>query len=170
MHRSNRYLAIVASLVAMTCGTGLALRSWDLAITDGASRFSLVLNSQAVRDTETRLVWERQPDNDPSNLSSAAQACADKTTGDRGGWRLPTVSELQSLLDATQTSPALSPNHPFINVNLDTTYWALTPDVGLTNNPERYWAQVSIENGSTDSSVDPTTDLLRSWCVRSFGR
>ena len=37
-----------------------------------------------------------------------------KNVGGRGGWRLPTVEELRSLIDLRRAIPALPSGHPFI--------------------------------------------------------
>ncbi|HMM39300.1 MAG TPA: DUF1566 domain-containing protein, partial [Desulfovibrio sp.] len=39
-------------------------------------------------------------------------------------WRLPTILELESLVDATRHTPALPAAHPFVNVR--DTYWSAT--------------------------------------------
>ena len=44
---------------------------------------------------------------------------------DRKGWRLPTVEELASLVDPTQSEPALPSGHPFDNVQSGY-YWSST--------------------------------------------
>lgn len=45
----------------------------------------------------------------------------------RRGWRLPTVEELSSLIDPSQSDPALPSGHPFINVQYpENAYWSST--------------------------------------------
>ena len=75
------------------------------------------------------------------------------------GWRLPTIQELASLVDLTQSNPALPLGNPFSNVQ--TNYWSATtgaPDTGRT------WV-VDFENGFPRD----TSKTLRArfvWCVR----
>ncbi|MBI4738702.1 DUF1566 domain-containing protein [Candidatus Woesearchaeota archaeon] len=51
-----------------------------------------------------------------------------KTVGGRKGWRLPTVEELASLVDPTQSNPSLPSGHPFTNVQSGD-YWSSTTSV-----------------------------------------
>lgn len=83
-----------------------------------------MLDSDAVMDNETSLIWERSPDHSQTrNWQDAIQYCYSKTIGDRNGWRLPTVEELLSLIDACQSKPALPLNNALINI---TTYYCIT--------------------------------------------
>ena len=85
-------------------------------------------NSEAVLDRETGLVWEKVPSSEFREWGAASLKCAKLNLGGRGGWRLPTIQELTSLVDETQ-NPKLPPGHPFtvqfahpVNV-----YWSATP-------------------------------------------
>ena len=79
-------------------------------------RFVLVMGGGAVLDRETGLVWEQSPSSDKWVWSSASYVCHISTTGGRRGWRLPTLQELQSLLDPNKTDLSLPSGHPFSNV------------------------------------------------------
>ena len=71
----------------------------------------------AVRDNETGLVWERTPDTTLfPNWASAFGHCYKREVGGRKGWSLPTVEQLASLVDTSNSSPALPTGHPFQNV------------------------------------------------------
>lgn len=48
--------------------------------------------------------------------SQAISYCRSCTLGNRKGWRLPPVEELSSLVDPSQSDPALSSGHLLINV------------------------------------------------------
>lgn len=124
-----------------------------------STRFQCVLNNEAVLDKETGLVWERQPNFTASSWQDAVNGCrVAKEVGGRLGWRLPTIEELASLLDLTQTWPALPNGHPFVLTSWE--YWSNTTDfISL-----QFWA-VGFELG-TISGVDPTTETLEAWCVR----
>ena len=50
-------------------------------------------------------------------------------------WRMPTINELESLVDASAHSPALSPGHPF--TDLQQAYWSSTTSAFETD-----WAYV----------------------------
>src|SRR5215471_1494141 len=84
-------------------GPYYAVPSWDqtIACTAAANcpRFVVLsnMNNDAVLDRETGLVWERAPFTGRTNFASASLTCGARITGDRFGWRLPTLPELQSL-------------------------------------------------------------------------
>src|SRR5262249_14464349 len=99
-------------------------QNWDKALPandpggpcpNSSSRFTCVLGGAAVRDNQTGLVWEQTPA--PSYHTwiqlgsgygpSARQECTLRKTGGQRGWRLPSVHELNSLVDPTQQTPAL---------------------------------------------------------------
>jgi hypothetical protein len=103
-----------------------------------ARRF--VLEGEGVLDTATQLVWRRDADPARRRLSwpealaqAAALARADPQDG--GGWRLPNIRELESLVDLAADSPALPPGHPF--VNLPDVCWSSTTSV---YEPRYAWA------------------------------
>ena len=89
----------------------------------GEKRFVLVMDDQAVLDRETGLVWERNTiEGDTYTWYAALEHCYQAYIGGRGGWRLPTMAELTTLIDKTQI-PVLG--EPFTNVNLSL-YWSST--------------------------------------------
>ncbi len=71
-------------------------------------RFSLVLSGAAVKDNQTGLIWEQEPDRDHDVWSRSNQRCAAKEVGGQKGWRGPSVEELKTLIDPTQRDPALA--------------------------------------------------------------
>jgi len=76
-------------------------------------------SDQAVRDSETSLVWEKVPETGGQDWATAQSQCNTKTVGNRKGWRLPTIQELASLVDPGATDPSLPSGHPFV---LDTSF------------------------------------------------
>jgi hypothetical protein len=99
-------------------------------------RFVLVLDGEAVLDRETGLVWERSPNTTTSNLFAAVELCYRKEVGGRKGWRIPTIDELSSLVETTQSNPALPSGHPFLNVQ-SSNYWSSTESL---YNPDKAWS------------------------------
>lgn len=104
-------------------GPLLPIPSRDQALST-SQRFIILTNfhSDAVLDRETGLVWTRQNARlqGEANLSwtNADRACHNLKVGSRGGWRLPTRSELGTLvdpsrIDSTLSYPALPDGHPF---------------------------------------------------------
>ena len=92
-------------------------------ILPSAERFELVMGYNAggvmlypaVLDKETGLVWQRDTDNTPKTWFEAWVYCYQLTLGARKGWRLPTIEELSTLVDPSQSNPALPLGHPFTN-------------------------------------------------------
>src|SRR4051812_39862727 len=97
--------ANAAAHAASAVGPYYPYPAWDETL-PASTRFIVLtnMNSQAVLDRETGLVWERTPDLTlPTGLTrkwvDAHVICNIKTVGNRQGWRLPTVHELASLID-----------------------------------------------------------------------
>ena len=179
---------VTSSIDAQTVGPGpyYANPSWDQKLDcttpSNCPRFVVLSNwaNAAVLDRETGLVWERSPlapcENvilcspavDPGTRTwNAAQARCNigLTVGNRGGWRLPTLQELRSLVDydpGDSNHPRLPPGHPFLNVqsSAGSSYWSVTTDTScgicLFN--------VSFFDGSVASVSEFFVGFV--WCVR----
>ena len=99
-------------------GPYFATPAWDQTLT-ASVRFMVLtnFNSDAVLDRETGLVWARRALHPTSHIVNAELGCFNLTVDRRGGWRLPTVAELKSLLDfsipAPPSGPRLAAGHPF---------------------------------------------------------
>ena len=124
-----------------------------------SSRFTCVMGGAAVRDNETGLVWEQSPSTAAFNWASAQIHCNALTVSNRIGWRLPTLQELASLVDRSQSFPALPAGHPFSNVQ-PTFYWSATT---LATNSSEAW-DVTFDRGGV-SDGDKGNGVFF-WCVR----
>ena len=138
--------------------------SWDQKL-DAATRFVVLLNwnSEAVLDRETGLVWEQSPITTPVNWSLARSICNVKILGHRQGWRLPTLQELASLIDADPANtgnPKLPPGHPFTSVPPNFSYWSST---GSIDNAIGAWV---VDLSNTFIGVRDKVSLRGVWCVR----
>ncbi len=100
-----------------------ATPSWHQ-ILPANERFELVMGDEAVLDRETGLVWQRNTDDNPYDWYNAQIICYYIDIGGRGGWRLPSIEELRTLVDRTQSS-RLPDGHPFLNAKSDK-YWSST--------------------------------------------
>ena len=131
-------------------------------ILPAAERFELVMGGAAVLDKETGLVWARD-----ANIAAASKTwldamiyCRNLSIADRKGWRLPTVEELASLLDMSQSvAPYLPTGHPFINVQ-SSTYWSSTAYEGGSANA---W---TVRMGSASVNVGSKLVNYHVWPVR----
>ncbi len=115
--------------------------------------------SAAVLDKETGLVWEQSPGTGAIAWVFAKSQCYFRTVGNRWGWRLPTIEELASLVEPTQTSPALPMGHPFANVQLDI-YWSATTNDNTTTSA---WVMGMAGGGM---GVQDKGIQYHAWCVR----
>jgi Protein of unknown function (DUF1566) len=136
--------------------------AWDQKIA-AAGRFVVLTNwtSQAVLDKETGLVWERSPAATIHTWFLARYECANRTTGNRKGWRLPSLHELASLVlpSVPPPGPTLPPGHPFLTVQ-SATYWSAT---STAVNSANAWF-VPFDSG--DVSNDDKANGFHAWCVR----
>ncbi len=170
MRKTKLIVLTMILAIALSVSMGLqaeaaetTLHSWDTKIDDAGKRFEVLadFNNEAVLDKETGLVWERSPDTELSTWFGAFLHCYDREVGGRKGWRLPTVEELTSLVDTTESFPALPSGHPFSNIIHDgqAYYWTATSDATGANDA---W-DVNL-NGGAVSGVSNGAD--HAWCVR----
>jgi hypothetical protein len=163
---SASVMAAVALVVCAFPAVAEPLATWDTVI-NGPTRFKVLpgFNHAAVLDRETGLVWEQSPDTNTRTWVSAHIFCNDRAVGNRTrkGWRLPTVQEIASLVDATRFFPALPSNHPFGNVQSDF-YWSATT---LGADPGMAWGADfgGIVEGGARYTTKTSARLV--WCVRS---
>ena len=161
-------LALVARpAAAQTVANGpyYANPSWDQQL-PVAQRFIVLSNwnNEAVLDRETGLVWQRTPQapTKTQTLFGAIDLCWEgATTGGRKGWRLPAPEELMSLVDPTQSNPALPAGHPFLQVFPPGEYW-----VAGTISPTNGGGFVFNLSTAFIGFADQDTFLAGAWCVR----
>ncbi len=140
---------------------GLLLQNWSKKL-PSATRFTLLseFGNAAVRDDETGLVWEKTLETSEASWADARAACADRDVGGRKGWRLPSISELASLVDPSmKTGSTLPLNHPFTNAQADV-YWSATTMAG---SPNSAWL-VFFDTGKVTHAFKTIT--FHVWCVR----
>jgi len=79
----------------------------------------------------------------------------------QAGWRLPTLQELESLVDPTQSDPSLPSGNPFAQFVQWSYYWSATTYASSTSNA---W-DVAFGNGGV--GFDDKGGVFRFvWCVR----
>ena len=159
---------IASNVFAQTTANGpyYATPSWDQTL-PSATRFIVLanMNSEAVLDRETGLVWERSPSTQSLTWNQAKHHCAGLATGGRRAWRLPVLEELASLADPSVPTfsgfPALPSGHPFTTV-LEKEYWAATAS---TEQPDWAW-QVDFRQGGSSGASSAFGTHPGTWCVR----
>ena len=72
----------------------------------GTSRFELSADGTYVIDHKTGLMWARD-ESKRGDYASAEKHCAELRLGGFDDWRLPTLDELQSIVDRTRYNPAI---------------------------------------------------------------
>ncbi len=149
-------------------GPYYAVPAWDQQF-PSATRFGVLTNwnSEAVLDRETGLVWERSPTITSPPWKFGRFDCASRTTGNRKGWRLPSVHELASLVDPSVAfpGPTLPPGHPFTTGATgvqSAIYWSATTIKGV---PSNAWG-VNFSNGDVTDFGDVSASGNFHWCVR----
>lgn len=168
-------LGIVAFFAEQAAATDL--RSWDKKIYKAKERFKILksFNYEAVLDKETQIVWEREPSAvNHIDIIGASNRCLNLQTGNRMGWRLPSVSDLTSLIDpGVATRPKLPTNHPFSNikssfiggVSAEEQYWTATGSTFSLIQPSAY--TVSFGLGTTlNQGISNPCPTCFAWCVR----
>ena len=88
-----------------------------------------------VTDTRTGLVWQRTVD-DVGRTPSEAKAYCEQLSLDGAGWRVPAISELESIVDFARDRPTVDPNAfpetPQVTFVSSSAYMAPSP-------PGYYW-------------------------------
>jgi len=113
-----------------------------------------------VSDNLTGLMWTKNANPDGGkNWSDALAYCNELIHAGHNDWRLPNINELHSLIDFTQSLPALPAGHPFAGVQTPY-YWSSTTRDGLST----AWL-VSMNMGSVYSSSKTYNNYV--WPVRA---
>lgn len=169
-------LSLSGSLTVVSAAGAAPLKTWDTII-NRPSRFKVLkaFNSEAVLDNETGLVWQRDAGAlniggciNPFHWAGAVECCSAAIIGGRGGWRLRSITEFYSIIDVTQSNPALPLGHPFVNVqnkiylnSSEAPSNAATPDLSATN-------VINLADGTQVDGLNKTS-MRNYWCVRGPG-
>ena len=149
--RQLRAAAVAFAALAMT----LAAPAVSAKSTKG--RFEVQATAATVVDTATKLTWERNITLGSYGWAAAKGYCAGLSLAG-GGWRLPTLTELEGLVDRRTSNPstdsAAFPSTPPV------AFWTATPYVGT---PDNAW-RVTFDFGY--ATTGKTSEVLRVRCVR----
>ncbi len=135
-----------------------------------------------VTDNLTGLVWLKNAGcfvatlwatalTDANQLASGACGLSDGSQA--GDWRLPNIVELESVVDASTSSPAITVGSPFVNVS-NGIYWSSTSYyAGIGGSPQAWAIQMSDgryinDNGSSISNLKASS-LNNVWAVKGKG-
>jgi hypothetical protein len=92
-----------------------------------------------------------------NNLASGSCGLTDGSVA--GDWRVPNITELESLVDLQNSSPSLPTGHPFTSV-VASFYWSSTSGV---SNPSNAWF-VNFNTGAANLNTKTTSSYV--WPVR----
>jgi len=120
-----------------------------------AGRYTIA--NGTVYDTKSNLTWEQDASLDIFSWDQAQARCQTLTL-DGGGWRMPSVKELQTLVDETIVDPSI--DRTAFPTSAFTRYWTSTR---RASNPDHGWL-VAFDFGAT--STDDAKNPHRVRCVR----
>ena len=109
-----------AGFVLAASAGAVDLRDWGRKL-EPADRFVVLsqFGNEAVLDKETQLVWQKSPY--PANSwATAYMVCLSSFRAGRQGWRLPTHSEIATLMERG------APSMPSVFTILSGVYWTAT--------------------------------------------
>ena len=114
-----------------------------------------------IKDTFNSIVWLKQPVKSTYTWELASEYCMEDIAG-YTDWRMPTVYELESLLDASVVNPALPAGNKFKDI-LNSNYWSSTLQAGTSL---KAWC-VNMGNGAitplaktASYNIWPVRDIL----------
>jgi hypothetical protein len=132
----------------------MGLCTWQA---QAAPRGRYQVGADSVTDTITGLTWQTAVDPAPMNWTDANAYCASLAI-QAGGWRMPALKELLTLVDPRQLHPAIDPDAFPKTPNAQ--FWAASAAVFAANNN---WV-VNFDTG--ESTALPRSILSRVRCVR----
>ncbi len=159
--QDGEYQAGIEPAVSAIFGTAYNTPAWTgVRFTDNGDG--------TVTDNLTALTWLKNANcfgaknwttalSDANALASGSCGLSDGSVA--GGWRLPNGNELHSLIDGTQSNPALPAGHPFTGVQLNLYWTSTTVDYNTSG-----VVVVGMSNGGPVGAVK--TGFLFVWPVR----
>ena len=93
-----------------------------------SGRFTMGSIPDTVFDNVTELTWKKTPENGTFTWAAATSQCND-------GWRLPTISELLSIVDRSKTDDnAIDLNFFVMPSSSNKYFWSITPNASSPTN------------------------------------
>ena len=157
------YLGIavdVAGSVTVVCAPDVPV--WGIEPTKPA--VGAALGDGTVVDPLTQIVWQQSPDVPPNrNWSDARAYCDSLALAGQQDWRLPTRTELMSLLDRTKPGSAGMAIDTVVYANAQSlSTWSASPVAGVAG---QHWA-VRFDNGLPNDKIAHPQPDSSFWAVR----
>src|ERR1700683_1138102 len=103
MKSHRREIKHILAAGVVLAGVGLAVRR--VAADAPAGRYTIA--NGTVYDTKTRLTWQQGVSSTVHTWAGGASYCTGNVGGLPGtGWRVPSLTELQTIVDDSRSSPA----------------------------------------------------------------
>jgi hypothetical protein len=119
----------------------------------------VVQGENSAKDSLTGLVWQRSSDGEKRNWWDAIKYCDNLTIDGESDWRLPSMAELQTIVDYTEHHPSIS-KEVFYGLALSGLYWSSSPcNYGYRN----VWL-IAFNDGRSGWRMRSTHHVVR--CVR----
>lgn len=112
-----------------------------------------------IEDRSTKLTWQQLPDSEARTWEQAVDYC-DKLPLENGGWRLPTLKELLTIVDSSRHLPAVVPRAFTHTPNAR--FWTASKVLTIEVEDQAY--QVDFAKGGV--AYSSRTDELFTRCVR----
>ena len=167
-----------AGVCATTCPSGQTCNAGKCAVCGGFVMSNPVASALpnpasydtsvagVVTNTVTGLTWEQTATPGTSDQPTAASYCTNNRTGGLSGWRLPTVTELISLVDFTVPFPTASIDGVAFPGTAADKFWTSTPYLGPSGGPPANAFVIDFGYSRTDSSPVTGNDVaVRVRCV-----
>ena len=164
VHRRRRHMSQVLTRISLPL-VALNLLLHAAYASAPVGRYSV--NAGTVFDTKTKLTWQQAAPQGMMDLAAAKNYCPTLSATLGGtGWRVPTIKELQSIIDYSQSAPAIDQSAfpgttggGFLSISQ-----VIRSGSGCTlDQPPCDW-RISFGNGSTGYNSDTVPALVR--CVR----
>jgi formylglycine-generating enzyme required for sulfatase activity len=115
--------------------------------------------SGAVFDTKTKLTWQQTAPSGTYTWADAKTYCQNLSLAGTG-WRLPTMKELQTIVDDSRLNPSIDPTA--FPATLATYFWSSSPFAGQQT--AAWFVDFGLSVGSTNTDDMTSTHDVR--CVR----
>lgn len=116
-----------------------------------------------ITDNLTGLMWLQNLSTTTCTWTDAISYCEGLTTGSYTDWRLPTVNELETLINYGQDELYTWLNEQgFVNAQSSSYYWSATTHAPVT---DRVWILV-MNNGNVIGNIKTQDNAISAWPVR----
>jgi hypothetical protein len=146
-------------LVASIAMAGISVAAHRVAADAPTGRYDPVsMGPGTVFDTMTGLTWQQEVDGSNYTFAAATAFCTSPSLPGMG-WRLPTMKELQTLVDERAPSPVIDPIFPTTPAQF---FWTSSSD---STDATKVWI-VDFMQGGTASQPVSTSKNTFVRCVR----